>query len=362
MTQISPIDSAAIPVVVAGTGHGLRVLVPALRASGFDVVGLVGANAERTRRRAETAAVPGAFTDLDTAITASGARAVVVATPPHTHAALVRTAVDRGCHVLCEKPFARDSGEARAMLAAAEQAGVVHFIGNQFRMMPERVVMARAIAEGLIGEPRLLSITQYAGLVADPGAKRPPWWFDDGAGGGWLGASGSHMIDMIRTWLGDFAELSAALPIVSDRRGVAEDSYLLRFTMANGAEGVLMQTGGAWGRPAAMNRVAGTHGTLWMENGGVWLADREGTRQLPIPDELALAPEAPSDDPAKPYLHIELPPAKRLCESWRAAIAGQPAGPVPVATFADGVACMAVIDAIRASAAAGGALVKVAAT
>lgn len=348
-----------IPVVVAGTGHGLRVLVPALRATGFEVVGLVGANGERTRERAASAAVAGAFTHLDEAIASTGARAVVVATPPHTHGALVKIALEHGCHVLCEKPFAKDTAEARALLALAEEAGVVHLIGNQFRMMPERVVMARAIAEGRIGEPRLITITQYAGLVADPDARRPPWWFDADAGGGWLGASGSHMIDMIRTWLGDFAELSAAMPLVSDRQGVAEDTYLLRFSMVNGAAGVLMQTGGAWGRPAAMNRVAGTHGTLWMENGSVWLADRSGTRELPIPDELALPPEPPSDDPAKPFLHIELPPARRLCEAWRKAIEGRPTGPVPVATFADGVACMAVIDAIRASAAEGGALTQV---
>jgi predicted dehydrogenase len=352
-----------IPVLVAGTGHGLRVLVPALRAAGFEVVGLVGADPVRTGNRAARSSVPHAFIDLDTAVTKSGAVAVAIATPPRTHASLVHTALARGCHVLCEKPFARDAEEARGMLAAAERAGVVHVMGYQFRMNPERVLMARSIAQGLIGEPRLISITHYTGLLADPAARWPDWWFDSDAGGGWLGASGSHMIDMIRTWLGEFSTLSAATPIVSERQGVAEDAYLLRFTMACGVEGVLMQTGGAWGEFAAMTRVAGTRGTLWMDNGAVWLADRSGTRQLPIPDELRLSPEAPSDDPRKRYLHIELPPARRLCEAWRAAIQrepiGEPIGSVPVATFVDGVAAMQVIDAIRASAAAHGALVEI---
>jgi predicted dehydrogenase len=348
-----------VPALVAGTGHGLRVLVPALRATGFDVVGLVGADPVRTRNRAARNLVPHAFTDLDRAITESGAVAVAVATPPHTHASLVHTALARGCHILCEKPFARDAEQARGMLAAARRAGVVHVMGNQFRMNPERALMARAIAQGLIGEPRLISITQYTGLVADPASRWPNWWFDSHAGGGWLGASGSHMIDMIRTWLGEFSALSAAMPIVSERQGVAEDTHVLRFTMACGVEGVLMQTGGAWGEFAAMTRVAGTRGTLWMENGVVWLADRSGTSQLPIPDELLLSPEAPSDDPRKRYLHIELPPARRLCEAWRAAILGEPIGPVPVATFVDGVAAMQVIDAIRASAAAHGALIEI---
>jgi hypothetical protein len=70
-------------------------------------------------------------------------------------------------------------------------------------------------------------------------------------------------------------------------------------------------------------------------------------------------PQAPSDDPRKRYLHIELPPARRLCEAWRAAIRHEPIGPVPIATFVDGVAAMQVIDAIRASSAAQGALIEV---
>jgi predicted dehydrogenase len=54
---------------------------------------------------------------------------------------------------LCEKPFARDAGEARAMLEAAQRAGIVHLVGHEFRWTPERALFARAIAEGLIGRP-----------------------------------------------------------------------------------------------------------------------------------------------------------------------------------------------------------------
>ena len=359
MSLPADLATARIPALVAGTGHGLRVLVPALRAAGFEVVGLVGADPERTQKRAARMSVPHAFCDLDAAIAHTGAAAVAVATPPHTHASLVHAALARGCHVWCEKPFARDAEEARSMLAAARRAGVVHVMGNQFRMNPERVLMGRTIAQGLIGEPKLVSVTQYAGLVADPAARFPPWWFDHAAGGGWLGASGSHMIDMIRTWLGEFYALSAAMPTVSERRDTAEDTYLVRFTLACGVEGVLMQSGGAWGEFASMTRVAGTRGTLSMENGVVRLADRSGARVLPVPGDLLLSPQTPSDDPRERYLHIELPPARRLCEAWRAAILGEPAGPVPIATFDDGLAAMQVIDAIRASAAAHGALVEV---
>ena len=47
-------------------------------------------------------------------------------------------AVAAGKHVLCEKPFARDLDEARAMLQAADAAGVVHLLGTEFRFAPAR--------------------------------------------------------------------------------------------------------------------------------------------------------------------------------------------------------------------------------
>jgi predicted dehydrogenase len=360
-------NSPTIPVLVVGTGFGCRIQIPALRASGFNVVGLVGGNAARTTERAKANGVPRAFTDLDEAITRTGAVAVTVATPPHTHAPLALAAIARGCHVLCEKPFAKDAGEARTMLDAAERAGVTHLIGHEFRWVPERAMGARLIVEGLIGEPRFVTFTQFTPYLVNP-LDMPEWWFDSAAGGGWLGAAGSHQIDWVHTWLGDFASLSAALPIVTPRKDGAEDTYVFRFRLATDAEGVVQQTAAAWGPPLDMVRVAGTKGTLWIENNAIWVANRDGTRQIPIAQDLALPPSPPmvSDDPRQKtpkwqmLRQIELPPYTRLCEAWRARIeGGEPPNTVRVPSFVDGIACMEVLDAIRSSAANGGALVKI---
>ncbi|MFA5883360.1 MAG: Gfo/Idh/MocA family oxidoreductase [Acidimicrobiia bacterium] len=347
--------------VVVGTGFGCRVHVPALRAAGFDVVALVGADPERTERRAERSGVPNACTDLDTALALDGVVAVTVATPPHTHAAVAIAAANAGKHVICEKPFALDAVEARAMLAAAEAAGITHLVGHEFRWAPERSVAARALAAGAIGEPRFASFVSYVPLVADPEAKVPRWWFDEESGGGWLGASGSHVVDQIRTWLGEFASVSATLSVVSARQGVAEDSFTVRFRTRSGVDGVLQQTAAAWGPYGGMTKVAGTDGSLWSEGDAVWLADRDGTRVLPVPEDL-VPPPAPdeSDDPRHKFTHLEVGPYTRLCEVLLAGVEGREhRAPVPVPTFADGVACMEVLDAIRASAAADGAVVSV---
>jgi predicted dehydrogenase len=354
--------TAPIPALVVGTGFGCRIHVPALRAAGFEVVGLVGATPERLARRAEQNGIARTFTDLDDAIEKTGAKVVTIATPPSTHAKLTLIAIAHGCHVVCEKPFAFDAAEAQAMLDAAEQAGVFHMVAHEFRWLPDRALFGRAIAEGMIGDPRFLVMDQFIPFCADPETPLPKWWFDKASGGGWLGAGGSHLMDQVRAWLGEFESLSANLFLTSDRKADVEDSYSMRFTMKNGVEGSMQQTAGAWGPMATMWRCAGTKGTVWTEGGKVMVADRQGTRELEVPADLRLPPPPEPADPgsSRRMSHFEIGPFTRFCEALRAGVEGREvASPVPIPTFRDGLASMRILDAMRVSSANGGELTKV---
>ena len=78
-----------------------------------------------------------------------------------------------------------------------------------------------------------------------------------------------------------------------------------------------------------------------------------------MPPELQLPPPPPpSDDPRKRFSQFELGPYTRLCEALRSKMSGSVnSSGVALPTFEDGVAGMEVLDAIRASAAGGGALI-----
>jgi predicted dehydrogenase len=364
MTESS---ASALRVLVAGTGFGCRIQVPALRGAGFEVVGLVGTDAARTAARATANGVPKAFSDLGKAIDATSPDVIAISTPPFTHGPLSILALERGCHVLCEKPFARDTKEANAMFKAARKSGKVHVIGNEFRFLPQRATVARAISDGMIGEPRLASFVQIMGFLSSFEADFPDWWFDPAQGGGWLGASGSHMVDQVRSWLGEFESVSSSLATVGISRGEVEDSFALRFRLKNGVEGIMQQSSGAVGPMAEMMQITGTQGRIWIDGPVVRFADRSGARELPIPMDLALPPPPPpSQDPRLTrsdwnlMAQVELAPYTLLCRALRAAITGEaPPSPVPVASFADGLANMQVLDAIRESAQQGGALVRV---
>jgi predicted dehydrogenase len=166
-------------------------------------------------------------------------------------------------------------------------------------------------------------------------------------------------------WLADeFEAVSAALPMVSarDRSTDAEDSFVVRFSTRNGVEGVITQTGAGWGPVVATTAVAGTDGTVWLADDEAWLADRTGTHRLDPPAGLVASTLAPSDDPAHRFTHLELVPythlTSALARAARREPVADPAG-VPLPTFADGLAEVLVLDAIRESAAAQGRLVQV---
>ena len=264
--------------------------------------------------------------------------------------------------MICEKPFALDAVEAAAMVAAADAAGVTALVGHEFRWAPDRALAARAIADGLIGEPRLATLVQYVPLVADPEARGSRVVVRRGAGRGLVGCVGiAH-------------RRPGAVLVRRDRLGQRDPAD---GRGARGRRGLVRRAGvvtfGGRDRHAADGRVvdarcrrrltvvAGTDGTLEIDGDGVWFSDRSGRRLLETPDDLALPPPPDvSDDPRHRYTHLEVGPYTRLCEALRAGIEGRDPPPgVPVPTFADGLACMRVLDAIRASAAAGGSVVTV---
>lgn len=347
----------SIGAAVVGTSFGCLTHVRALRNAGFDVVALVGRDPAKTKARAERFGVPTALVSLDDALALPDVQAVTIATPPLTHAAITEAATRAGKHVLCEKPFARDTDEARRMLDAATDAGVVHLLGTEFRFDSAQASVARLVRGGAIGEPRLATFLLHIPLLAAPGSQVPEWWAQADQGGGWLGAQAAHVIDQVRVTIGEFAGVNAALLNLADHGWTAEDTYSVRFRTTNGCEGFMQSTAADWGALLIETRIAGSKGTVWTDFGGVHVADSGGTRDVPIPDDLVtIAPDPPPGDvltTSYDLLHatgIDIGPYTRLFERFADLIDGKAIDGHPQpATFADGVVAMEVMDAIRAS-------------
>jgi predicted dehydrogenase len=345
---------------VVGTSFGARIHVPALRQAGFEVVALVGTDPAKTARRAERFGVPHACTSLREAL-ALELDAVSIAGPPATHAPLAGEAIAAGCHVLCEKPFTLDVAQAEQLVQAGDAAGVVTILGHEFRWSLAQSTIEWALADGLIGTPKLFVSASFISMLRS--FPMPEWWFDPARGGGWLNASGSHRIDALRQWFGEVEAVSAGLTSVSDPALGVDDTFNIRARMRNGVDVALVQSGAAAGPGAGLTRVVGTTGTLWADGDLVRIADDnepagrvfEPPASLALPDVDALAAGQHAD-----MTLMELPPYIRLAQAFLRSIEDEPPAPGPQpATFRDGLACMRVIDAVRQSAAEGGRWISV---
>lgn len=80
--------------------------------------------------------------------------AVIVATPPPTHAALVRSALAARKPVLCELPLAPDAALARALLEEAERIGVAHGTTRPRPYLHGGEQVRDLLQEGAIGAPQ----------------------------------------------------------------------------------------------------------------------------------------------------------------------------------------------------------------
>lgn len=350
--------------VVVGTVFGCSTHVPALRAAGFEVVALVGRDPGRTTELASRLGIPLGTVSLSEALDAARPDLVTIATPVETHAPLVRTVVDAGVDVLCEKPFAESAAQARDLLERARAAGVRHYLGTEFRYATAQALMARAVADGVIGTPRLATLLFFIAARLGPSAGPTP----DGPAGpvpdrpagpaprpGFLLAQAPHLVDRVESMLGPIAGVSGGTSPAGRSPGEPETGYTVHFRTRSGVDGVMQASAAVWGPASRAVRVAGDEGTLWEEAGEVRLADAAGNRVL-VPPQVLREERIDLDLRSYPgYANglgeaIEIVPFVRLLETVRALRRDEPPpyGIAP-ASFEDGVRAMEVLEAVATS-------------
>jgi predicted dehydrogenase len=229
-----------IKIAVVGGGYGAKVPLPAYaELDEFEPVAVWSRRPERAEELAAEHDLPLGTADLDELLLTEGLEAVHVAGPVSQHAEVAIAAARRGLHVLCEKPLASSLDEARAVVAAIEEAGVVGAVNYGRRMQETRARLLERVRE-VLGAPRMVSISLVHTDHADPDSRPFTWVQDKAMGGGRLQGYGVHDLDLLLETFGEVAEVAAATEVaVGERQAkdgtphavTAEDAYaiLIRF-------------------------------------------------------------------------------------------------------------------------------------
>ena len=153
-------------------------------------------------------------TDYAALLEAGGIDAVYVATPVHLHAPQTLAAIERGLHVLVEKPMAMRVSEAEAMVEAAGRAGVTLGVAFYQRFLPINRRVKQLVDGGELGT--LIALHGNASSAFDVAPDDPKIWRIDGAqsGGGPLMDLGSHRLDLFYSLAGP----ADAVAAFSERR------------------------------------------------------------------------------------------------------------------------------------------------
>jgi predicted dehydrogenase len=329
-------------------------------------VAIASARRERAEEAAREFAIPFVGDDWREVIEHADVDLVSIVTPPATHLEMTLHALSRGKAVLCEKPMALNASETAEMRRAADAAGVLACIDHELRFLEGRRRMREMLLAGEIGRVRHAAIIYRADSRA--GADRVwDWWSDSRAGGGTLGAIGSHVIDGLHWLLGApvsriFCQLSTHIPARPDpaqgsemRPVTTDDAANL---ILNFAGGDLIAPAGATanvsmsfveaGEPVHLLEIFGERGALRMDAAGkLWSAEVGAGRWLLLPqtDRIVPVPGMQDNEWSRGFARFSQEIVCALLEG-RNSVEG-------AATFADGHRTQLVLDAARRSHASG---------
>jgi predicted dehydrogenase len=227
---------------IVGTGFIARVHEIALRAIGVEVAAVCG----RTRAGAEAFGTGRPYAELDELLEHERIDVLHVCTPNAFHAEQAHAAIDRGVHVVCEKPLAVSTDESRTLLDAAEERGVVHATCYHVRGYPLVEQMRVDVDEGVLGDVLFVHGRYLCDDVLFPASG---WRVDPTRSGP------SYVVaDLGTHWL-DLAEHVARQHVTAVRAefrsfagGPLEDYAVLVLRFAGGASGSLVLSAGASAR------------------------------------------------------------------------------------------------------------------
>ncbi len=182
-----------------------------------------------------------------------------ICTPTHLHYEMCLQAAEAGKHIICEKPMARTTEQAREVVQAARKASIRLFTAHVVRFFPEYILAKQVVDEGQIGKPGVIRLTRGSYRPKKPVGN---WFLDEAKSGGILMDLMIHDYDIAR-WIAGEVESVYAKKISVQHPDAPVDYGLVILKHRNGT---MSHLSGAWAYPPPTFRtsleIAGDNGLV----------------------------------------------------------------------------------------------------
>ena len=360
--------------------------VDAVRRLGYVDVVAVAAGSERSaRKKADALGIPKAYGSYEALAADPDVHVVHNTTPNHLHVPVIMAALTHGKHVVSDKPLALNAEDARALLNAAREAGVVHAVTFNYRGNPLVQHAREVVSGGEVGQPHFVHGAYLQDWLLQP--TDFSWRLEPEKGGksSAFADIGSHWCDLVQHVLGQRIEaVLADLHIVIGTRFRPAKSAEAFARASEPGEPFAVQSedlgtvlirfdGGARGVVSVGQVCAGHKNDLWFEVNGrraslrwfqerqneLWIGRRDGPNAMLLKDPSLL------NERVRGYAHLpgghQEAWADAFCNVMRDVYAfisndrrPDDRKPPAFATFEDGYRAACIVDAVLESHAAGG--------
>ena len=201
------------------------VIEPAAGVEGVEVSAVAARDPARAAVFADENEIPRVEADYEALVSSDAVDVVYNGLPPSSHASWTIAALEAGKHVLCEKPFAMDAGEAQAMVDAAERTGNVLLEAYHYRFHPLFARVLEFVGAGRIGTVRELDAHFNVRIAYTPGEIR----YDPSLGGGAMMDLGCYCVHWVRTVMAAEPRVLSASAIRHESGVDVEMDALLEF-------------------------------------------------------------------------------------------------------------------------------------
>ncbi len=275
-------------IVGAGLIAGKKHIPAFLRHKNkVELTALCDLNQDGARKLAAQFGVPRVYSDIGEMIEKERPDLVDICTPPQTHVRLAVEAMDRGCHVLIEKPMALTVAECDKIVEAQERNGVKVCVGHSDLFYYPFMEARELVRSGAIGKFRGMRImlstpTDYMTSREDHWAHKLP--------GGVIGESGPHIVYMTLAFISPVRKVSVDAIKLLDFPWSRYDDYRINLIGDEAISSVsLSYTTDQW---AARLDILGEKGILTLDLEGMYLVNSRRPKLSPVPVALSILSES----------------------------------------------------------------------